>query len=48
MIIIIHPMWAMDEYAIIFRVWVWLSPPQAPMKMERMAMRVVRFVLSRL
>lgn len=35
---VIHPMWAIDEYAIIFRSWVWLRPPQPPTKMDRMAM----------
>lgn len=29
-IIIIHPRWAMEEYARIFRSWVWFSPPQPP------------------
>lgn len=27
-------MWAMDEYAIIFRSWVWLSPPQPPIAID--------------
>lgn len=30
-------MWAMDEYAMIFRVCVWLSPFQAPINTEMMA-----------
>lgn len=34
-------MWVIDEYAIIFRVCVWFSPPQAPMKIEEIAMMVV-------
>lgn len=41
---IIHPMWAMDEYAKIFRVWVWLRPPQAPMVTDIIAMIVVNLV----
>lgn len=38
---IIHPMWAIEEYAIIFRVCVWFSPPQAPMKIDEIARMVV-------
>lgn len=30
----IQPIWAIDEYAIIFRVWVWFNPPQAPVKID--------------
>lgn len=37
----IHPMWAIDEYAIIFRVCVWFSPPQAPMRTDEIANVVV-------
>lgn len=35
MIVIIHPIWATDEYARIFRNWVWLSPPQPPSIIDR-------------
>lgn len=31
---IIHPRWAMDEYAKIFRSWVWFSPPHPPTKVD--------------
>lgn len=34
-------MWAIDEYAIIFRVCVWFRPPQAPMKTDAIARIVV-------
>lgn len=30
-------MWAIDEYAIIFRIWVWFSPPHAPTKIDVVA-----------
>lgn len=40
-IAVIHPMWAIDEYAMIFRVWVWLSPPQAPTKTDEIARMMV-------
>lgn len=30
-------MWAIDEYAMIFRVCVWFSPPHAPIKMDIIA-----------
>lgn len=33
---VIHPMWAMEEYARIFRSWVWFSPPQPPTRMDSM------------
>lgn len=33
----IHPMWEIDEYAIIFRVCVWFSPPQAPIRIDMIA-----------
>lgn len=33
----IHPMWAIDEYAMIFRVCVWFSPPHAPVKIDVIA-----------
>lgn len=41
-IIIIHPMFAIDEYAIIFRNWVWFSPPQPPIIMEAVAIKTNR------
>lgn len=31
-------MWAIEEYARIFRSWVWFSPPHPPIIMERMDM----------
>lgn len=31
-IAIVHPMWAIDEKAKSFRIWVWFSPPQPPTK----------------
>lgn len=34
---IIHPRCAIDENAIIFRSWVWLSPDHPPIKVEEMA-----------
>lgn len=45
-IAIIQPMWAIDEYAKIFRVWVWLRPPQAPRKIERIAIVVVSWIFT--
>lgn len=36
MIAVIQPMWAIEEYARIFRSWVWFSPPQPPIRMDRM------------
>lgn len=38
MMAVIHPIWAIEEYARIFRSWVWLSPPQPPIRMDRMDM----------
>lgn len=35
-------MWAIDEYAIIFRSWVWLSPPHPPMMMDNMEIKSSR------
>lgn len=32
---IIHPRWAIEEYAKIFRSWVWFKPPQPPTRVER-------------
>lgn len=37
MMAVIHPMWAIDEYARIFRSCVWFSPPHPPMKIDAMA-----------
>lgn len=31
---IIQPRWAMDEYARIFRSWVWFRPPQPPISVD--------------
>lgn len=31
---VIHPIWAMDEYAMILRSWVWLRPPHPPIRMD--------------
>lgn len=44
-IAIIHPMWAIDEYAMIFRSWVWFRPPQPPNMMDRMAIVMMRVEL---
>lgn len=33
----IHPIWAIDEYAMIFRVCVWFSPPHAPTRIDEIA-----------
>lgn len=35
-------MWAIDEYAIIFRSWVWLSPPHPPIAIDNKAMVINR------
>jgi len=42
---VIQPMWAIDEYAIIFRSWVWFSPPQPPTMIDRMEMVKIIFKL---
>lgn len=42
---VIQPMWAIDEYAIIFRSWVWFSPPQPPIMIDRMEMVKIIFKL---
>lgn len=42
---VIQPMWAIDEYAIIFRNWVWFSPPQPPTMIDRMEMVKIIFKL---
>lgn len=41
MIAAIHPMWAIEEYARIFRSWVWFSPPQPPTIIDRMATDII-------
>lgn len=43
----IQPVWAMDEKAINFRSWVWLSPPSPPTSTDKIAeeLRIVRLVL---
>lgn len=33
---VIHPMWAIDEYAKIFRSCVWFNPPHPPKRVEVM------------
>lgn len=38
MIAVIQPMWAIEEYARIFRSCVWFSPPQPPIRTDRMDM----------
>lgn len=35
-------MWAIDEYARIFRSWVWLSPPQPPSMIDRIPISSIR------
>lgn len=42
---VIHPMWEMDEYARIFRSWVWLSPPHPPTNTDVMAIMMSRLGL---
>lgn len=34
----IQPVWAIDEKAISFRIWVWFNPPKPPMVMDKIAM----------
>lgn len=43
---VIQPIWAIDEYAKIFRSWVWLSPPHPPTRMDNMeiASRMSRLI----
>ena len=38
-------MWAMEEYAIIFRSWVWFSPPHPPTNTDIRAISIKRSVL---
>jgi hypothetical protein len=33
-----HPRWLIEEYARIFRIEVWLSPPKEPISTERIIM----------
>lgn len=40
MMMVIQPMWEMDEKAMIFRVCVWFSPVQPPRAMDIMDMKV--------
>lgn len=40
-------MWAIDEYAIIFRICVWLSPPHAPVRMDEIARIIIIVGLRR-
>lgn len=35
-------MWAIDEYAMIFRSWIWLRPPQPPRMMDNKAIIIIR------
>lgn len=42
---VIQPMWAIDEYAIIFRSWVWFSPPQPPIIIDKIEMVKIIFRL---
>lgn len=39
---IIQPKWAIEEYARIFRSWVWLRPPHPPIRAEKRARVVSR------
>lgn len=41
----IQPMWAIEEYARIFRSWVWFSPPQPPTSTDVAAIVTSRFGL---
>lgn len=43
---IIHPRWAMDEYARIFRSWVWFKPPHPPTRVDVSPRKMRKFVLS--
>lgn len=47
-IINIHPMWAIDEYARIFRSWVWFRPPHPPIIMEKRPISVRSVMLREL
>lgn len=38
----IHPIWAIDEYARIFRSWVWLRPPQPPSRIDMRAEEMIK------
>lgn len=42
---VIQPMWAIDEYAIIFRSCVWFSPPQPPIIMDKIEIVKIIFRL---
>lgn len=45
-IIVIHPMWAIDEYASIFRRCVWFSPPHPPNSVDKMLKVISTCILS--
>lgn len=45
MIAAIQPMWAIEEYARIFRSCVWLSPPQPPTSTDIIAIGISRLGL---
>lgn len=47
MIMRIQPVWLIDEKAIILRSWVWLIPPQPPMRVEVRARMNIRWRLRR-
>lgn len=47
-IVVIQPICAIDEYARIFRSWVWFKPPHPPIMIERSPMSVRRGVLREL
>lgn len=42
-IAIVHPRFEIDEYAISFRIWVWLMLPHPPMIADVIAIRMVIF-----
>lgn len=44
---IIHPIWAIDEYAMILRSWVWFNPPQPPIAIDISDMIRRRSILMR-
>lgn len=39
---IVHPVWAIEEKAISFRIWVWFSPPSPPHTTDRTADIITR------
>lgn len=46
-IVTIHPRWAIEEYARIFRSCVWLSPPHPPRTIEAIPKVIRMFGLRR-